>query len=91
MPLPGAHLLMALLGMSEKSRKPPFAFQTGPSVHLKPSPSFSKTASGAISASSAGDFLTIVGVGIWAISMPVIRTAAAAAATQNRRTDPPRT
>src|SRR5262245_62990139 len=52
--------MIALLGMSEKSRKVSFRFQTGPSTHLCPSSSFSTLAPGGTSLSKAGSRLTIL-------------------------------
>src|SRR5262245_23378085 len=52
--------MIALLGMSEKSRKVSFRFQTGPSTHLCPSTSFSTLAPAGTSLSKAGSRLTIL-------------------------------
>src|SRR5205809_956795 len=53
-PAPCFHLLMRLLGISENKRNSPCLTQTGPSVHLKPSASFSILASFGMSLSKRG-------------------------------------
>src|SRR5262249_8516464 len=63
-PLPSCHFMTTLLGMSEKSKKPPSLTQTGPSVQMKPRAMVSTLASLGSSLSKRGSSRTILRGGI---------------------------
>ena len=81
-PSASVHLLMTLFGMSEKSRYLPSGTQSVPSVHLKPSASFSSLASLGISLSKRGSLRSMVpNVGYDFFSCATVGTVTAMART----------